>query len=83
MSVPVNNQKTLLLKRSYKFELKLENKLRVNLRHSVYYTLLWIACVDNYCNLHYILKAKIGRYLRKMKWNNSEKKFQDAKIMHR
>jgi len=44
---------------------------------------LWIACVNNHCNLHYILKAKIGRYPRKIKWDNSKKKFCNVKVMHR
>ena len=75
MSVSVNSQKALLLGRSYKFELKLENKPKIDLKHSAYYTLLWIACVDNHCNLYYIPKAKIGRYPKRIKWNNSKKKF--------
>ena len=83
VSVPVDSQKMLPLGRGCKFELELENELKVNLKHPVYYTLLWIACVDNYCNLHYILKAKVGRYLRRMEWDNSKKKFWDAKVMHR
>ena len=83
MSVPANGQKTLLLKRGCKFELKLENKLRVDLKHLVYYTLLWIMCIDNHYNLYYILKAKVGRYLKRMEWNNSEKKFWDTKVMHK
>ena len=69
MSVPANSQKVLLLKRDCKFELKLEDEPRINLRHLVYYTLLWIACVDNYCNLYHVLKAKIGRYTKK--WNET------------
>ena len=83
MSVPVDSQKMLLLGRGYKFKLKLENKLKIDLKHLAHYTLLWIACVDNHCNLYYILKAKIGRYPKRMEWNNSKKKFQDAKVMHK
>ena len=73
----------LPLGKGCKFEFKLEDELKVDLRHSVYYTLLWIACVDDHCNLHYILKAKVGRYPRKMEWNDSKRKFQDTKIMHK
>ena len=75
MSVPVDSQKTLLLKKGQKFKLKLEDKLKVNLKHLTHYTLLWIACVDNHCNLYYVLKVKIGRYLRRMEWDNSKRKF--------
>jgi len=82
MSVPADSQKMLSLKRDCKFKLKLKDELKVDLKHLVYYTLLWIACVDNHCNLHYVLKAKIGRYPRKIKWDNSEKKFWDIKVMH-
>ena len=83
MSVPVNSQKTLLLKRGYKFKLEPEDKPRINLKHPAYYTLLWIACVDDYCNLHYILKAKVSKYPKRMEWNNSKKRFQNAKVMHK
>ena len=83
VSVPADGQKVSLLGRGQRFELKSEDKPKVDLKHLVYYTLLWIACVDNHCNLHYIPKAKIGRYPKKMKWDNSKKKFWDTKVMHR
>ena len=73
----------LLLGRGCKFELELEDELRVNPRHLAYYTLSWIMYVDDHCNLHYVLKAKVGRYLRRMEWDNNKKKFQDTKVMHR
>ena len=28
------------------------NELKVNLKHPVYYTLLWIAYIDNYYNIY-------------------------------
>ena len=40
VSVPADSQKTLPLGRGYKFKLKLKDELKVNPRHSVYYTLL-------------------------------------------
>jgi len=43
-----------------------DNKLRVNLRHLVHYTLLWIAYIDNYCNIHKALKEKNYKYLTKI-----------------
>ena len=75
MSVLIDGQKMLLLGKDHKFELKLEDKLRINLKHLAYYTLLWIICVDNYCNLYYVLKTKVGRYPRRIKWDNNKRKF--------
>ena len=83
MSVPADSQKTLPLGKDYKFKLKLEDKLKVDLKHLAHYTLSWIVCIDNYCNLHHVLKAKVSRYPKRMEWNNSEKKFWDTKVMHR
>jgi len=73
----------LLLKKSYKFKLKLENKPKINLKHSVHYTLLWIAYVDDHCNLYYIPKAKISKYSRRMEWDNNEKKFQNIRVIYK
>jgi len=36
-----------------------DNKLRANLRHPIYYTLLWIICVDNYYNIYKALKKNL------------------------
>ena len=83
VSVPVDGQKVLLLGRGCKFKFKLEDKLRIDPRHSAYYTLLWIAYVDNHCNLHHVLKTKVSRYPRRMEWNNNKKKFQDTKVIYR
>ena len=38
--VNTDNQKSLPLKQSHKFKLKEQNKLKINPKHSVYYTLL-------------------------------------------
>ena len=71
-----DSQKSLSLRQSYKFKLKKkQNEPKINLKHPVYYILLWIACVDNYCNLHYILKAKHGKYPKRTKWDSNKKKF--------
>ena len=67
MLVNVDSQKLLPLRCSQKFKLKKQNKFKINSRHPVYYILLWIACVDDYCNLHYILKAKHSKYPKKTK----------------
>ena len=73
--VNTNSQKLLLLGQRQKFELKEQNELRVNPKHLAYYMLLWIACVDNYCNLHYVPKAKHSKYPKRTEWDSSEKKF--------
>ena len=44
--------------------------------------LLWIACIDDYCNFYYTPKTKHSKYPRKMNWDNSKKKFQNAQKMH-
>jgi len=49
-----------------RFKLKNKDKLRVNLKHLVYYILAWIACVDNICNIHRVLKDKYYKYLIRM-----------------
>ena len=50
---------TLIVReRNYRFKLKDKDKLRVNLKHLAYYTLLWIAYIDNYYNIYRIPKVK-------------------------
>ena len=44
--------------RNRQFEITEDDKLRINLKHLVYYTLLWIACVDNLYDIYLILKKK-------------------------
>jgi len=77
-TVNVDSQKLLLQKRGHRFTLEKDNKLKINPKHSAYYTLSWIACVDNYCNLYYTPKAKHSKYPKRMNWDDSEKKFQNA-----
>ena len=47
----------------YRFKLKDEDKLRVNLKHVAHYTLSWIACVDDMCNIYRALKDRNQKYL--------------------
>jgi len=47
----------------YRFKLKNKNKLRVNLKYIAHYTLLWIAYVDNTCNIYKAPKDKNRKYL--------------------
>jgi len=43
-----------------------EDKLRVNLKHLAYYTLSWIAYIDNKYKIHKTPKARNYKYLVKM-----------------
>jgi len=42
----------------YRFKLKDKDKPKVNLSYLVYYTLLWIAYIDNAYNIYRALKDK-------------------------
>jgi len=60
-----------------------DDELRVNLKHLVYYTLLWIAYIDNYCNMHEALKIRNYKYLVKMYWILSKTKYRNANYIYR
>ena len=55
--VPIEERPTVRLARQ-RFKLKSKDKLRVNLSHLAYYTLLQIAYVDDICNIYRALKDK-------------------------
>jgi len=59
-----------------------DNKLRVNLRHLVYYTLLWIVYIDNYYNIYEVLKKKNYKYLVRMYWMPSKLKYRNTKFIY-
>ena len=40
------------------FKITIEDKPKVNLKHLAYYTLLWIAYIDNLYNIYLTLKKK-------------------------
>jgi hypothetical protein len=46
-----------------RFELKSEDKLRVDLKHPVYYILAWIAYMDDIYKIYKALKVKNKKYL--------------------
>ena len=60
-----------------------DNKLRVNLKHLVYYTLSWIAYIDDYYNIYETLKKRNYKYLVRMYQMPSELKYKNTKFMHR
>jgi len=59
------------------------NKLRVNLKHPVYYTLLWIIYIDNKCEMYKVLKARNYKYLVRIYWILSEAKYRNANYIYR
>ena len=44
--------------RNQQFKITKDNKLKINLKHPIHYTLLQIAYVDNLYNIYLILKKK-------------------------
>ena len=58
INILVKESLRLIIKRDI-FKIQEDNKLRVNLKYLVYYTLLQIVCVDNYYNIYKALKEKI------------------------
>jgi len=66
----------------YRFKLKDKDKLRVNLKHAAYYTLLWTACVDDIYNMHRAPKDKNRKYLLRVYWALEEKQFRNAKYIY-
>ena len=44
--------------RNRQFEITEDNEPRVDLKHPVYHILLWIACVDDLCDIYLVLKKK-------------------------
>jgi len=60
-----------------------DDKLRVNLRYLVYYTLAWITYIDNYCNIYEALKKKNYKYLVRIYWMPSKLKYKNTKFMYR
>jgi len=66
----------------YRFKLKDKDKLRVNLKHTAYYILLWIAYVDNMCNIYRAPKDKNRKYLVRIYWAPEEKQFRNTKYIY-
>jgi len=58
-----------------------DNKLRVDLKNLVYYTLLYIAYIDNYYRIYKALK-KNYKYLVRIYWILSKIKYKNVKYMH-
>jgi len=65
------------------FKMQEDDELKVNLKHLVYYTLLWIICIDNKCEMHKVLKARNYKYLVRIYWILSEAKYRNANYIYR
>ena len=81
VSIPVKESLKLVIRKSI-FKIQEDNKLRVNLKYLVYYTLLWIVCVDNYCKIYKVLKVRNYKYLVRMYWMPSKLKYRNAKFIY-
>ena len=45
-----------------KFEFKAEDKPQIDLKHSAYYTITWIAYVNNQCGMHKTPKKRMASF---------------------
>ena len=79
--VPIEERPTVRLARQ-RFKFKSEDEPRVDLSHLAYYTLSWIAYVDNMYNMYRALKDKNWKYLIRVYQVLEEKRFRDAKYIH-
>jgi len=60
-----------------------DNKLRVNLKHLVHHTLLWIIYINNYYNIYKAPKKKNYKYLVRIYWMPSKLKYKNTKFIYR
>jgi len=60
-----------------------DNKLKVNLKHLVHYTLLWIVYIDNKYKIYKAPKARNYKYLVRIYWILSETKYRNANYIYR
>ena len=60
-----------------------DNKLRVNLKYPVHYTLLQIVYIDNYYNMHRTPKERNHKYLVRIYQMPSELKYKNTKFIYR
>jgi len=64
------------------FKLKDKDEPWVYLKHLVYYTLLWIACIDNYYNIYSTLKVNSKKFPDYIVWVLDELKYRNAKYIY-
>ena len=61
INILVKEYKKPLIKKIL-FKIQKDNKFYINFKHLVYYTLLQIICIDNYCKIYKTLKEKNYKY---------------------
>ena len=66
-----------------RFKLKDKDKLRVNLKHLVYYILAQIIYIDNQYNIYKALKAKNKKYLVRIYQTPDERRYRNTKYIYR
>ena len=66
-----------------RFKLQDKDKLRVNLKHLVYYILAQIAYIDNQYNIYKAPKAKNKKYLVRIYQTLDKQKYRNAKYIYR
>ena len=66
-----------------RFKLKDEDKLRIDLKHPVYYILVWIIYIDDQYNIYKALKIKNNKYLVRIYQMLDERKYRNAKYIYR
>ena len=66
-----------------RFKLKDKDKLRVNLKHLVYYILVQIIYIDNQCDIYKALKVKNKKYLVRIYQILDKRKYRNTKYIYR
>ena len=60
-----------------------KDKLQDNFKYLIYYTLLQIAYIDNYCKIYQYPKQKAKRYLERIYWLQASRRYRNAKFLYR
>ena len=60
-----------------------EDELQNNPKYLAYYTLSWIAYIDNYCKIHQYPKQKAKRYLKKIYQPQASRQYRNTKFLYK
>ena len=66
-----------------RFKLRDKDKPRVNLKHLIYYILVWIVYIDNQCSIYKVLNVKVKQYLVRIYQITDKRKYRNAKYIYR
>jgi len=81
ISIPAKESLKLVIRKSI-FKTQEDDELRVNLKYLVYYTLSWIAYINDKCKMYKTLKVRNYKYSVRMYWIPSQLKYRNAKFIH-